>query len=130
MNKKKIIIIVISLLLIGVIFYFVFRTKAQQTAIVPDSAVKAPPITGGIPEVNNGYIPESFPLNRGMFGDNIKALQTALNKINKGMANIVEDGYFGPRTYVKLVASVPTEQSALPIQQATLKQILDKANLV
>ena len=50
----------------------------------------APPVTG------IQWVPESFPLKQGMYGDKIKSLQKALNKFYN--ANLKVDGYWGIKT--------------------------------
>ena len=128
MNKKKIIIAVIALLLIGVILYFVFRTKAVPTdtnltgiPVVPSSDGKT---------MVPSFTPESFPLDLGMQGDNVRHLQWSLNRLNKGSEAVKEDGIFGNDTKKKLLLTVPISQSQLPMSKSTLNAIMAKANLV
>ena len=120
-KNKKILVIVIALILISVILYFVFRKKS-------DPQVEMIPLPDGSVAPVSQFIAEQFPLNVGMQGENIRRLQVAINRLNKTSAKIAEDGVFGAETKRKLLLSVPTTQSGLPMSEVTLNAIIAAGN--
>ena len=120
-KNKKILVIVVALILISVILYFVFRKKS-------DPQIDMIPLPDGSKAPASQFIPEQFPLNVGMQGENIRRLQVAINRLNKTSAKIAEDGIFGAETKNKFLLSVPTTQSGLPMSEATLNAIIAAGN--
>lgn len=120
-KNKKILIIVIAVLLIAVISYFIFRTKKTQD-IQPANVT--PPNQG---PAKSSYLPEKFPLDINMQGENVLRLQKALNRI-KPTFKISEDGILGYETKTKLLTTLPITLSALPMKETNFIEILKQAN--
>jgi len=128
MNKKRIIIIIAAVIIIAAIVYFFFlRKKSVDTKV---TEVVTDPTTGVA--TAQTWLAESFPLNKGMQGENVKRLQMAINRIGGTLQTIttkvIEDGKFGEGTKTKLLLTVPTSQSTLPMSEATFNAIIAKAN--
>lgn len=130
MNKKRIIIIIAAVIIIAAIVYFFFLRKKSVEA--PVTEVVTDPATGEA--TAQTWLAESFPLNKGMKGENVKRLQMAINRIGGTLQTIttkvIEDGKFGEGTKTKLLLTVPTSQSTLPMSEATFNAIIAKANNV
>lgn len=77
----------------------------------PDMDTPAEPVPQGSP--TPAWQAESFPLNVGMFGNKIKALQTALG--------ITADGKFGNQTK----AAVTAKGYAVPLSEADYNKIVE-----
>lgn len=119
-TKKKIIIIAIAILLIAVILFFAFRKK--------DAEIPAPTEPMNVDTTKPSPFKENvFPLDLNMKGDYVLTLQRALNRI-KPENKISEDGIFGFQTKTKLLLTVPTTQSKLPMPMATWMDIIKQAN--
>lgn len=93
--------IVAAVIVIAVILYYIFRETPVKD---PNEETPVPPVPpgSGTPK----WVPESFPLNVGMFGSKTKKLQTALG--------ISADGKFGTQTKASVIAkgkSVPLSQA-------------------
>ncbi len=91
-SKKQIgwIIGISALLILVAIIVYVFRCDifSNLSSCVADPNKKNEPVPAGSPSTS--WLSESFPLNVGMFGTKIKALQSKLG--------ITADGKFGPIT--------------------------------
>lgn len=97
-NKWMIVVFIAVAVIIaaGAIYYYFFR--------VSDPNKNNEPVPPGSPTPK--WVPEYFPLNLGMYGTKIKALQAALG--------ITQDGKFGPQTNAAILAkgySVPLSQN-------------------
>lgn len=92
MNKTQItwLFVIVALLIVAVMVWYFTRTPK-----VPDPNKTNIPVPTGSPTPK--WIPESFPLNIGMFGAKIKALQKVLG--------ITEDGKFGPQTNAAIISA-------------------------
>lgn len=90
-NRKTFtwIFIIVAAIIIAIALYFVFRNPA-----VKDPNVTKTPVPPGSPSTS--WMKEVFPLNIGMWGEQIKALQSALG--------ITDDGKFGNQTKAAAVS--------------------------
>lgn len=127
-KRTKIIIVVIAVVILIVTAYFIFRKKKlqDQLAALPSTST-SPVASSGPAQTAPKWIPNKFPLDINMQGDYVFALQQALNRINPG-SKIPTDGIFGPSTKTKLLLTVSTSQSALPMSGATWQQIIIDSN--
>lgn len=118
-KQNKIIVIVLALVIVGLALYFLFRKpKAALSAIT-----EAPGATPAAALVKN----DDSPFDFGSRGDNVRRLQMALNRI-KAQPRITEDGVFGAETRAKLLTSVSTQLSQMPISSAQLTEIIKLGN--
>lgn len=124
-KRTKIIIIIVAVLLVATIAYFIFRKKPEADKPITDTNGTKTTSTG--PLSNPLFKPATFPLDINMMGEDVKRLQMALNRINTTY-KISEDGVFGDETKIKLLRTVPTTQSRLPMSMATWLEIIKKAN--
>ncbi len=125
-KRTKIIIVIVAVLLIATIAYFVFRKKPAKTD-KPITDTNGTPVNSSTPATNPLFKPATFPLDINMMGEDVKRLQMALNRINPNY-KISEDGVFGDETKIKLLRTVATTQSRLPMSMDTWLQIIRKAN--
>lgn len=100
-----IIIIAVIIIVIALIVYkFRCDIFSGLSSCVQDPNKTNTPVPAGSPSPT--WVSETFPLNIGMYGAKIKALQTALN--------ITADGKFGPQTKGAVIAkgyTVPLSES-------------------
>lgn len=114
--KKYWILILIGAITLAAILVYVFRCKLfpALASCVEDPNKNNTPVPPDSPTPK--WVKESFPLNVGMFGPKIKALQKALGfqDTNKNAPNY-QDGYFGTKetkpAVIALGYSVPLSQS-------------------
>jgi hypothetical protein len=129
-RNKKILIIVLAVLLIAAIVYFLLFRKRKTDEVLQDGVLT---LDGNTSPAQTSAV-ESFPLNIGMQGENVKRLQMAINRIGSTLqvisGNIAVDGKFGEETKTKLLLSVPTSQSTLPMTEATFNAIIAKSNRI
>ena len=118
-KKAKIFLWILAGLLVVVILYFVFR-KPKAPAQANSTITPADPT----PKVVQN---DNFPLDVGSQGKNVQRLQIALNRI-KPTDKLVEDGVFGSKTRVKLLTSLPTTLSMLPMTEKQLNAIIKMGN--
>lgn len=121
-NKVKIIIVVV-LILVAAIVYYLFFNKKDENLIVDATGKITTPDTSKPVIVQN----DNFPLERGMQGNNIARLQTALNFIKPSNPLLV-DGVFGSQTTAKLYTTVPATLSKQPITEQQFNQIIAMGN--
>jgi hypothetical protein len=96
-NKKTVILIVISALVVaGVVVFVIYRKRKKMTEnqVVPP-VTKAAAVSAA---VTSGYFSEYFPLRKGMFGDNVRALQAGLMLVGHDVGKWGTDGKFGDAT--------------------------------
>lgn len=113
-KKMLLIAILISLTLIGLMVAIIViskRKKNDKTATVA-SAVSS--------VVTAGYTKESFPLKKGMYGDNVRALQGGLIIQGYSCGSTGSDGKFGANT-LKAVRDAFNDQSKTQVTQAEWK---------
>lgn len=119
-KSTKIILIAVIVIILLIAAYFWF-TKPKN-ADLPSS------ITGANPEpLPPAFSNESFPLNMGMQGENVRRLQVALNWI-KPTNKIDEDGKFGAQTRGKMLTSLNTSLSVLPVTESNFNAIIKLGN--
>lgn len=97
-------VIAIILIIVLVIWYF-------WPPSVPDPNKSNTPVPPGSPSPK--WLPEVFPLNVGMFGTKIKALQNALG--------ITADGKFGPQTQ----GAITSKGYLVPLDEASYNAIIN-----
>jgi hypothetical protein len=121
-NRNKIIIAALVLIVLAIAAYFIFRKKkvVEEAPVINEGAK----VIGG---KSITYVPNKFPLEEGMQGDYVLALQRALNRIRTS-DKIAEDGIFGPSTRTKLLLTVSSSQSVLPMSGAAWQQIIIDSN--
>lgn len=124
MNKKYIKwFIVIAVIVIAAILIYVFRCKLFPSlfSCVDDPNKNNTPVPQGSPTTT--WVKESFPLNVGMFGPKIKALQKALGfqDTNKNAPNF-QDGYFGS---AETKPAVIAKGKSVPLTQTAYDDILN-----
>lgn len=112
-----------ALLIVATILYFVFRKKKVNDQLPP--IVNQP--TGGNASSGPQIKPNEFPLNVNMQGEYVLSLQRSLNKIQPTNP-IKVDGVFGDATKRKLLLTVNTTLSRLPMSQAAWVEIIKKGN--
>lgn len=98
-------VIAILLIIVLIIWYF------WPSSSVPDPNKSNIPVPPNSPTPK--WIPETFPLNVGMFGPKIKALQAALT--------IPADGKFGPQTE----GAITSKGYSVPLDQAGYNAIIN-----
>ena len=100
MKKKKVVtaLIIISLLIAAVVVIFVVRRRKNLPAQSKESISQS--VANVVKSAVTTYIPESFPLKKGMKGNNVKIMQDSLAYMGyKPTSDIfVVDGYFGDIT--------------------------------
>lgn len=124
MSTKKIIIITVSVLLIGLIVWYFFFKKLKKATPVTVATLPTPTSTLNAPtQMDN----DSFPLKVGSKGTNVKTLQGALNAL-KPLVNLdlVEDGDFGAHTQIRLTQMYGA--NFYPLTETNFDTILTKAN--
>lgn len=127
-RNKKIILVSIALVLIIIAVYLLFRKKKFQTTVIDQAAVNSTPVTVTNPTQSKPTWTENkFPLDVNMKGDYVLALQRALNRIQPTNP-IPVDGVFGPTTKTKLLLTVSTSQSVLPMSSATWQTIITESH--
>jgi len=94
-NKKKIILIVSVLILIVFIYTIFLKSKNKKDGKTKSGNVSSKGISVSVPliQYNKG---NSFPLSEGSNGENVKRLQSALNK--NEIIPLSIDGLFGSKT--------------------------------
>jgi cell shape-determining protein MreC len=94
-KKATITLIVFSVVLIlGTVAFLVYRRrKKMKTETVTQSVVSA--VAGS---VTVGYIPDSFPLRKGMHGERVRVLQAGLILQGFSVGTTGSDGKFGNKT--------------------------------
>jgi lysozyme family protein len=97
-RNKKILIIVLAVLLIAAIVYFLFFRKRKTEEVLQEGVLT---LDGNTSPAQTWAV-ESFPLNKGMQGENVKRLQMAINRIGSTLqvisGNVAVDGKFGEET--------------------------------
>jgi hypothetical protein len=103
MNKaKRKTIVIVSFILLGLatVFLIIYQSlKKKNNQTTATSAVSG--------AVTAGYTKESFPLRKGMYGDNVMAMQYAFIHMGISCGKYGSDGKFGAdtltavRTYFK-----------------------------
>lgn len=138
-KKQKVILLSIigflALVFIIVVAYNYFKDKAPSSGL-PDVLPPNPGNNGSNPPVAN----DSYPLQKGSKGANVKYLQQAINRIIKNSGKnlslvVTEDGSFGDKTYNALVTGVGTSTywatpkvGTYPVSLTAFTQILQKSN--
>lgn len=102
MKKKAIIIVIIVVVIVlavsSWIIYKKFFKSNTDTGDLLGEGEDEPPVTYG--GGGGGYAPSSFPIQKGMSGPQVIAVQDSINK--KCNAGLVTDGKFGPKTETAL----------------------------
>lgn len=101
-SLKWILIVVIIVVIAAIIYYFVTK----------DPKVEKPKENVPAGSGSTSWVDESFPLNVGMFGEKIKALQIALG--------ISTDGKFGNQTK----GSIEAKGYTVPLSESDYKKII------
>ena len=123
-TRNKIIVIILALLIAAAAFFLLRKPKVFSPAETP---APADPTSGnGIPRTS---VTDSFPLQLGATGPNVRYLQNALNKIRPAN-KLVVDGVLGSNTRTALLLTVDTKRSAIPVTQTNFNSILAQANKV
>jgi len=118
-KKTKILVIVLALVVVALVFYFLFRKQKPSLPVITEAPGATPPAT---------FVKtDTFPFDLGSRGDNVRRLQVALNRI-KPQPKITEDGVFGSETRAKLLTSVSTQLSQLPMSSYQLTEIIKMGN--
>lgn len=99
MKNKKLLIGIVIVVILAVVIYFAWRSykiKKRQKALYNVKPEGTTPTTNG----NGGSsYSDSFPLKQGSRGNNVTALQYAINEGCPEVGeNIAVDGIFGPQT--------------------------------
>ena len=101
LKKYKYYIIIV--LIIVVVAYFIIKNKKQKSTEVLFTNTAEVKNSNALPPIEM----DNFPLKNGSKGANVKRLQIALNRL-KPTTKIVEDGYFGNGTRVKIISDLAT----------------------
>ncbi|MDR0205750.1 MAG: hypothetical protein LBI45_00590 [Bacteroidales bacterium] len=88
-NKKTVILIVISALVVAVISIVIFKRKKIRGSTVASALSST---------VTAGYSTENFPLQKGMAGEKVRALQGGLEILGYSVGKWGVDGKFGNDT--------------------------------
>lgn len=120
-KRTKITIAIVALVILIVVGYFLFRKK--KVAETPAVANNTPGTTSSTPT----YVSDTFPFTVGSQGENVRRLQTALNFINPTNP-LATDGVFGSMTRIKLLTTVASNLSVLPMPEANLNAIIKQGN--
>lgn len=125
-KSTKILIVIVSVILIGVILYFIFKPKKTEY-----NDIIAPPIKNNGSNNNTPVAKDTFPLKVGSVGENVKRLQMALNRINN-VNTITVDGVFGNDTRLKLITTLATSMysSGPSVTENQLTSIISKSNSI
>lgn len=99
---------VAAVVIIAVILYFIFRNPVAD----PNKTNTPVPTDSPTPK----WVKETFPLNVGMYGPKIKALQKAL-----GFSIADQDGKLGPQTKAGIIA----KGYAVPLSQTDYNTIIN-----
>ena len=100
MAKSKrttvVLIVIAAVIVAGTIAIIIYnkRKKLQKTQVNPPIT----PVTAASAAVTTGYVPESFPLRKGMWGNNVRAMQAALMLMGYNIGKWGTDGKFGDDT--------------------------------
>ena len=86
-KTKIIIVVIVSIVAAVVAILLVTRRKKGQTIVETVSGA-----------VTTGYVPESFPLKKGMFGEKIRQMQEELKFSGRDLGTYGADGKFGDKT--------------------------------
>ena len=102
--KKKIIITIVILAILGVAAFFIYKKVKQKNQT-------------GTGSIGSGSGTTGFPLKQGSRGKEVENVQKALNQVNQQSAftALIVDGIFGPKTEAAL-------QSTLGLKQLTKTQ--------
>ena len=95
--KKKTTIILIgiaALLGVGTIVMLVYSRRKKN----PNESVSQSIASAVSSAVTSGYKPESFPLKKGMFGENIRLMQNFFIEMGHNLGASGADGKFGDKT--------------------------------
>ena len=112
-------------IILGYIVYFLFFKKKKALDTEIDTTIT--PGTNTTPIVTAPAANDSFPLQIGSKGSNVKYLQNALNKINPTYT-IPADGAFGTQTKSFLLVTMGT--AYYPVTSTLFSKILQKANQI
>lgn len=136
MNKRvKIAIIVLVVILVALFAYNYYKKRkaakeAEELANANTNNNTSPVNTATTTTTKN----DNFPLQRGSYGNNVRYLQQAINRLNPN-ANLSVDGDFGPSTYSQFLLTIGTTvnidgvvYSAYPVTQKVFTEILQEAN--
>ena len=101
MKKRNIAIgflVIASLLAVVVAVLVIRRRKSLDVQKKGESIPQS--VKEVVSSVVSGYVPETFPLKKGMKGENIKAMQDTLGYLGykSSLGVFVVDGYFGDIT--------------------------------
>lgn len=121
-TKVKIIIVVVLIVVAAIVYYLFFNKKDENIIIDATGKITTPDTTKPVTVQN-----DNFPLQRGMQGNNIARLQTALNFIKPSNPLLV-DGIFGSQTTAKLYLTLPSTLSKQPISEVAFNQIIAMGN--
>jgi len=101
MKRKTIIIIIVVLIILAIVGYFLwknYQNKKRQDLLAGVTETGTSPTSGPTSSGGSGYS-DSFPLSMGSKGNNVLALQIAINEGCPQLTEkIAEDGDFGPQT--------------------------------
>ena len=100
--KKKIIIIIIIVAILGIASFFIYKKQKKASGAS----------TGGSSGNSNLTTnqPSTFPLKNGSRGNEVKILQSTLNKTGQTAIPLVVDGIFGTKTEAALYEKVGLKQ--------------------
>jgi peptidoglycan hydrolase-like protein with peptidoglycan-binding domain len=94
-KKATFILILISILLVtGTVVLLVYNRRKKNK----DESVSQSVVSSISSVVTTGYIPETFPLRKGMYGDNVRIMQIALIFYGYSVGKYGSDGKFGNDT--------------------------------
>lgn len=116
-KKTTIILIVLAVIILaGTIAILVInRRKKIKSESITQSVVSS--VSSA---VTSGYTKESFPLKKGMYGDNVRALQAGLILQGYSCGNTGSDGKFGANT-LQAVRNAFNNQSKTQVTEAEWK---------
>ena len=94
-KKTTIILIVLAVVILAgtIAFLVINRRKKNKTESIAQSIKSS--VSGA---VTSGYSPESFPLKKGMYGENVRTLQAGLIIQGYSVGPYGSDGKFGDKT--------------------------------
>lgn len=134
MNKRvKIAIIVLVVILVALFAYNYYKKRkaAKEAEELANTNNNTSPVNTATTTVTKN---DNFPLQRGSYGNNVRYLQQAINRLNPN-ANLSVDGDFGPSTYSQFLLTIGTTvnidgvvYSAYPVTQKVFTEILQDAN--
>ena len=116
-RSKKILTasIIISIILVGVGVIMIVVKRRKKTAGL--ESVSQSVVSGVSSVVTSGYVKESFPLKKGMYGDNVKTLQKVLIYTGHSVGSTGADGKFGANT-LKAVQSYFKDSNKTQVTQS------------